>query len=455
MNLPFLFVKRILPLVLSVMVMIASAQNTATKTERLQLAAEIEKSMRTELLDIWYPKSMDSLYGGFITTFTYKFEPTGEQDKMIVTQARHVWSNALASRLYPGIAYYKKCAAQGFSFLKDKMWDKTNGGFYTLVGRKGNVKDSDAKTTYGNAFGIYASAAWYQASGDKNALQLAKDGFAWLEKHVHDPVLKGYYQDLLPDGTPAKRTAAEPSTSTVGYKDQNSSIHLLEAFTELYSVWPDALVRERLLEMLLLIRDVITTKKGDLILFLQPDWTPVSFRDSSEAVILQHRYIDHVSFGHDVETAYLMLEASHILGLKNDTITKKIAKRMIDHALQNGWDKTTGGFYDEGYYFKNKNGISIIKDSKNWWAQAEGLNTLLLMADLFPNDPMHYYEKFKMMWKYIKTYLIDHEYGDWYDEGLDKSPERRTALKGHIWKATYHQLRALSNCVERLRNKNF
>jgi len=455
MNLPFLFVKRILPLVLSVMVMIASAQNTATKTERLQLAAEIEKSMRTELLDIWYPKSMDSLYGGFITTFTYKFEPTGEQDKMIVTQARHVWSNALASRLYPGIAYYKKCAAQGFSFLKDKMWDKTNGGFYSLVDRKGNVKDSDAKTTYGNAFGIYASAAWYQASGDKNALQLAKDGFAWLEKHVHDPVLKGYYQDLLPDGTPAKRTAAEPSTSTVGYKDQNSSIHLLEAFTELYSVWPDALVRERLQEMLLLIRDVITTKKGNLILFLQPDWTPVSFRDSSEAVILQHRYIDHVSFGHDVETAYLMLEASHILGLKNDTITKKIAKRMIDHALQNGWDKTTGGFYDEGYYFKNKNGISIIKDSKNWWAQAEGLNTLLLMADLFPNDPMHYYEKFKMMWKYIKTYLIDHEYGDWYDEGLDKSPERRTALKGHIWKATYHQLRALSNCVERLRNKNF
>ena len=452
MNLPFLFVKRILPLVLSVMVMIASAQNTATKTERLQLAAEIEKSMRTELLDIWYPKSMDSLYGGFITTFTYKFEPTGEQDKMIVTQARHVWSNALASRLYPGIAYYKKCAAQGFSFLKDKMWDKTNGGFYTLVDRKGNVKDSDAKTTYGNAFGIYASAAWYQASGDKNALQLAKDGFAWLEKHVHDPVLKGYYQDLLPDGTPAKRTAAEPSTSTVGYKDQNSSIHLLEAFTELYSVWPDALVRERLQEMLLLIRDVITTKKGNLILFLQPDWTPVSFRDSSEAVILQHRYIDHVSFGHDVETAYLMLEASHILGLKNDTITKKIAKRMIDHALQNGWDKTTGGFYDEGYYFKNKNEISIIKDSKNWWAQAEGLNTLLLMADLFPNDPMHYYEKFKMMWKYIKTYLIDHEYGDWYDEGLDKSPERRTALKGHIWKATYHQLRSLSNCVQKLRN---
>jgi len=432
----------------------ASAQKKSAKnkSERLQLANEIEQSMRTELLDKWYPQSVDSLYGGFITTFTYKFEPTGTQDKMIVTQARHVWSNALASRLYPGVDHYKKSAAEGFAFLKNKMWDKTNGGFYTLVDRNGNVKDSAGKTAYGNAFGLYASAAWYRASGDKNALQLAKDCFAWLEKHAHDPGLKGYYQNLLPDGTPVKRTATDPSTSTVGYKDQNSSIHLLEAFTELYSVWPDALVRQRLQEMLFLVRDVITTKKGSLTLFLYPDWAPVSFRDSSEAVILQHRYIDHVSFGHDVETAYLLLEASHVLGLKNDDVTMKVAKRMVDHALQNGWDKINGGFYDEGYYFKNKKEISIIKDSKNWWAQAEGLNTLLLMADRFPGDSMQYFEKFKMMWHYIKTYLIDHEYGDWYEEGLDKSPEKRTALKGHIWKATYHQLRSLSNCVQRLRS---
>src|SRR5436190_1648835 len=446
----FQFIKKIFTAVLLMTAGVAYAQN---KTERLKLADEIDRSIRTELLNKWYPQSVDSLYGGFLSTFTYNFLPTGPQDKMIVTQARHVWSNALASRLYPNVEHYKKCAAQGFSFLKDKMWDKTNGGFYTLVDRQGNVKDSEGKTAYGNAFGIYASTAWYQTSGDKNALQLAKNCFMWLEKNAHDPILKGYYQNLLPDGTPVKRTVADPSTSTVGYKDQNSSIHLLEAFTELYSIWPDESVRQRLEEMLLLIRDVITTKKGSLTLFLQPDWTPVSFRDSSETAILRHRNIDHVSFGHDVETAYLMLEASHVLGFKNDTTTLRVAKLMMDHALQNGWDKTNGGFYDEGYYFKNKNEITIIKDTKNWWAQAEGLNTLLLMADLFPNDPMQYFEKFKLMWKYIQTYLIDHEYGDWYEEGLDKSPEKRTALKGHIWKATYHQLRSLTNCVQRLRSE--
>ncbi len=426
------------------------AQGQTTK-ERLQIAAEMDKSIHTKLLNKWYPRSIDSLYGGFLSTFTYDFQPTGPQDKMIVTQARHVWSNAVASRLYPGITHYKECAKHGFAFLHNTMWDKGNGGFFTLVDRKGNVKDTTGKMTYGNAFGIYASAAWYRASGDTNALNLAKICFWWLEKNCHDPIYKGYYQDLLPDGTPIKRTAAVPSTSSVGYKDQNTSIHLLEAFTELYDVWPDSLLRERLHEMLLLIRDIITTKKGNLVLFLHPDWTPVSFRDSSEAVILQHRNLDHVSFGHDVETAYLLLEASHALRLKNDTATMIVAKRMVDHALRNGWDNKTGGFYDEAYYFKNKKDISIIKNSKNWWAQAEGLNTLLLMADHFPEDPMRYFEKFKMMWRYIQTYLIDHKHGDWYEEGLDTRPEKKTGLKGHIWKGTYHHLRSLSNCVQRLK----
>ena len=75
------------------------------------------------------------------------------------------------------------------------------------------------------------------------------------------------------------------------------------------------------------------------------------------------------------------------------------------------------------------------------------------MADHFPNDAMHYFEKFKLMWQYIQTYLIDHEYGDWYEDGLDTRPERKTALKGHVWKEAYHHLRSLSNCMQRLRQK--
>jgi mannobiose 2-epimerase len=138
------------------------------------------------------------------------------------------------------------------------------------------------------------------------------------------------------DGTPIKRTASIRTTAETGYKDQNTSIHLMEAFNELYTVWPNALVKARLNEMLYLIRDTILTPKGYLNLFFQPDWTPVSYRDSSLDVMMKHKELNHVSFGHDIETAYLMLEASHTLGIENDTTTLRIGKKMLDHALDNG-----------------------------------------------------------------------------------------------------------------------
>jgi mannobiose 2-epimerase len=369
---------------------------------------------------------------------------------MIVTQARHTWVNSKAALLYPDSVQYREYAAHGFQFLKDVMWDSQNGGFFTLVTREGKVIDS-TKTAYGNSFGIFALSAYYAASRDTAALHLVKEAFQWLEKYSHDPIHKGYFQHLRANGTHIVRDASTDSHAETGYKDQNSSIHLLEAFTELFQIWPDPLVKERLAEMLYLVRDTITSEKGSLVLFFTPDWKPITFRDSTRDVIEKYKNLDHVSFGHDVETAYLMLEASHILGLENDTTTLRIAKMMVDHSLNTGWDHKAGGFYDGGYYFKDAEGMTIIMEGKNWWAQAEGLNALLLMAERFPDDPMDYYGKFEKLWHYVDANLIDHEYGDWYPGGLDKEPFQKTALKGHIWKAAYHQFRAMSNCVTTLR----
>jgi len=415
------------------------------------MADTIEHSLRKETLAIWYPTSYDTVYNGFITTYSYDWKPVGKQDKMIVTQARHTWVNAKASELYPEDVYFKKGAASGFLFLKEKMWDHTYGGFYSWVDRQGNVVDS-TKNAYGNAFGIYALSAYYHASHDTAAMNLVRKAFLWLDKHSHDPVYKGYFQHMDNKGMPLVRKKTMNSRAETGYKDQNSSIHLLEALTELYQVWPDPLVRERLSEMLYLIRDVIVTKKGYLTLFLTPDWKPVSFRDSSRSFIDNHHNLDHVSFGHDVETAYLMVEATEVLGNKHDTTTWRVAKRMVDHALANGWDTTVGGFYDEGYYFKDAPRLTVTKDSKNWWAQAEGLNTLLLLADQYPQDENAYFEKFQRQWNYIDRYLIDHEYGDWFEGGIDKEPFQQKRLKGHAWKACYHHFRSMANAVKRLRN---
>ena len=414
------------------------------------IAAQMRYAAKQGLLDEYYPRNIDTLYGGYLSTFTYDFKPTGAQDKMIVTQARHIWSTAKAAMFFKDTTYIAM-ARHGFYFLRDKMWDSTYGGFYNLVTRDATPK-SIIKEAYGNAFAIYGLSAYYECSHDMAALNLAKTTFLWLEKNSHDSIYKGYYQHLNKDGSYVVRTDDMQNTSDLGYKDQNSSIHLLEAFTELYKIWPDDLVRTRLQEMLELIRDKIVTPKGYLQLFFTYKWEPVSYRDSSEQTIMQHKNLDHVSFGHDVETAYLMQEASEALYGKADTKTLAVGKKMVDHALQNGWDNNLGGFYDEAYYFKNKPGCTIINKSKNWWAQAEGLNTLLIFSELYPNDKLQYLQKFFKQWQYVQTYLIDHEHGDWYEEGLDNEPQRKTALKAHIWKGSYHNFRALMNCINRIDN---
>src|SRR5690606_28978301 len=106
-----------------------------------------------------------------------------------------------------------------------------------------------------------------------------------------DPVYGGYFNYTERDGTPL-REGFEGTPP----KDQNSSIHLLEAFTELYRVWPDPVLRDRLEELLVLIRDTLRVDPGHLTLFASADWTPVSYRDASEAVREANHYFDHVSF---------------------------------------------------------------------------------------------------------------------------------------------------------------
>lgn len=420
----------------------------ADETGHREIAREMEALLKTNLLESWYPISLDTVHGGFLSALTYDFKPMENQEKMVVTQARHLWTNSKAAVRYPENDQYLKNAKQGFEFLKSKMWDKDNGGFYWLVDRAGNVKRHgiEEKTAYGNTFAIYGLVAYYVASKDTSALDLAKKTFYWMDDHAHDSIHGGYYQYMTMEGDVMERPAGTPSTSTLGYKDQNSSIHLLEAFTELYDVWPDELLAERTKEMLYLIRDTIVTEKGFMNLFFLPDWTPVSYQDSSRMEIEKNHHIDHVSFGHDVETAYLMLEAQHVLGIEDER-TVEVAKKMVDHALANGWDNEVGGFYDEGYYFQN-DFLTITYKTKNWWSQAEGLNSLLLMHYKFPNDENVYDQRFLELWDYIKANLIDLEHGGWYEGGIDRQPEMKVNPKGHIWKATYHNYRALENCIE-------
>jgi len=431
---------------------------TLGKTD--SIAFEIQHSFKEHLLKPWYPRALDQEYGGFLSDFTADWKPEGPQNKAIVTQARHLWTISQAGMAFPESTQYVQWARHGFRFLREKMWDNEYGGFFQILNRKGeadfNSEYGDEKRAYGNAFGIFACTAYYQFTKDSLGLDLAKKAFWWLDSHAHDSLHGGYFQNLKRDGTVIPRHdpfAKGFDRETAGFKDYNSSIHLLEAFTALYKIWPDSLLRIRLSEMFYLIRDVMVSPQGSLRLYFLPDWTPISYQDSSESVRLAHLFLDHVTFGHDVETAYLLLEASHTLGIAQDTTTLRIAKKMVDHAIRFGWDRRYGGLYAMGYRSPHSDTVFLVDRPKEWWIQAEALHAFLLMAKLFPEEPK-YFAYFKKQWEYMKRYVIDTQRGGWYWAGLDTHPEFRNQNKGSEWKATYHETRALLNCIRWLRTKN-
>jgi mannobiose 2-epimerase len=89
----------------------------------------------------------------------------------------------------------------------------------------------------------------------------------------------------------------------------------------------------------------------------------------------------------------------------------------------------------------------VYDKRKVWWVQAEGLNTLLLMARLYPDDPRNYRKLVETQWAYIKKNCLDPEHGEWYPDALDAGGNPK-ANKANEWKAGYHAGRTLMNAVD-------
>jgi len=316
------------------------------------------------------------------------------------------------------------------------MRDKEHGGVHFRLGPKGEIEGGleAEKHAYGLSFAIYAGAGAYEATRDPEALALAKDTFLWLDRHAHDDAHRGYHESLSRDGRPfapgAERRLDGIGTLR-GYKSMNSHIHLLEAFTALYRVWPDPGVRRRLEEVLRLVRDTIAVEPGCLNLFFTRDWRPVPAHDS---------------FGHDIETAFLLVEAAAALGIPEDPATWRMARQLVDHALEWGFDHEYGGFYDKGEAFAPAHDMTKI-----WWTQAEGLNALVLMEERYGRETSRYLDALRKEWRFILQKQVDARHGGWYGAVSREGKPPESGDKANSWQEAYHNVRALMTTVRTLR----
>jgi cellobiose epimerase len=412
----------------------------ASRESYAKFAAETERMLREDVLDVWFPRTVDTQHGGFNAVFSREWKSGASQGKFSVFQGRMTWiSSQLVLRRPEMKDRFLPIARHGLQFLQDALWDKQYGGFFWGVDDNAAISPSygDNKEMYGESFGLYGAAAAYQATHDPQALALAKNQFHWMEEHAHDKQNGGYFELLRRDGKPVTADAnGMPPQDTAhggfipGYKSMNTHIHLLESVSQLYEVWKDDLVRTRLLELLAIVRDKICVQPGVMNLYFTNDWRPIP---------------DHDSYGHDVETAYLMLEAEDVLGVAHGPRTEQMAKMLVDHALAFGWDEKLGGFYGEGTSFGKPE-----EKNKDWWVEMEGLNALLIMHETYGSRTDVYFKAFQEQLDFIEKYQRDFEFHGFYGTvGEDGKPI--STDKGQVWKAAYHDGRALLNVSERLR----
>jgi mannobiose 2-epimerase len=406
----------------------------------LALAGELDAYLLKHVLQPRFPACVDRERGGFHANFATDWTRQPDRRRFVVYQARNTWNAAAVALARPALSEeYLAYARHGIAFLRDRMWDRERGGFYTTVRLDGAPDPAEtSKMTYGQAFAVYALAVAHRATGDAAALEAARRGHEWTERNCREQGRPGYVSGVQSDGSPlpVDRDAIAPGGEVPGmgvpalYRDMNTHIHLLEAWTELLREWPDPALRASTLRLFELLRDSFYSEPGTLHLFLDPRGYPVAGPSS---------------FGHDVETAFLLLEAHEALGLPADAKLQRVSRRLVDHALALGWNADTGQLDNEGFALR-----PAFDRSLQWWAQFELVNALSLMHALHGQETPRYRQALDLSWRFTRERLTDHEKAGVF--GGVREDGTTVTTKSSDWMAGYHTTRALLLTSERLRN---
>jgi len=389
---------------------------------------KFEKILQDNIASFWYSKSLDRRNGGYTINFGPDGELKGEGTKMIVSQARTVWLFSRLARAGYKEDQYIEAADHGYQFLKEKMWDSRNGGFYWEVDATGDKKLKPRKHLYGQAFALYAMSEFYLASGRKDVLDFAVGFFNLLEAKSHDKTYGGYVEFFSADWTPLSHGEGSYMGGGPGLKLMNTHLHLLEAMTTFYRASKLSLARERLLELINIQSNAVVRKDiGACTDKYDRDWTPRLEGDYAR-----------VSYGHDIENVWLLMDACDAAGVKNQPFVD-LYRTLFDYSLKYGYDETRGGFYDSGPFNQPAD-----RRNKVWWVQTEAIVSVLYMNRM--TEEPKYLDVFEKTAGFIENNMVDWETGEWH---ATVTPEgEQLGDKASPWKAGYHNGRSMIECLQ-------
>ena len=361
----------------------------------------------------------DEENGGFYGYMDYDLKLDKTAEKGCILNSRILWFFSSAA-LATGRADLRTAADHAYRFMVNHCVDRTNGGVYWSVTYDGKPLDT-TKHTYNQAFAIYALSAYYRLTGNVQALALASELFNVIETHCTDA--GGYLEAFTVDWKPESNEKLSEN-GVLATRTMNTLLHVFEGYSGLYEAAPGEMVRAALLRIL----DIYASKV----------YSPELHR---QLVFFDHEYnslIDLYSYGHDIESSWLIDWGTGLLG--DEDLTKSIGAIDSDFAAN---------VYKTAYTkhsIANECERGKVDTTRVWWVQAEAV--LGFVNEFAKSGEQKYADAAADIYHFICDKMVDHRPGgEWFWQ-TDENGEPSHKPIVEPWKCPYHNGRM---CLELMR----
>jgi mannobiose 2-epimerase len=384
----------------------------------------IESDLRGNILPFWISRVVDAKGQAFFGSLTNDLAVDRAAERGSLLTSRILWTYSAAYLHYRDPAYLAM-ADHAYRDLTVHFHDAQHGGFWWSVAADGGVL-RDRKQVYGQAFAVYALTEYHAATGRREPLDRAIETYRLIERHARSP--HGGYLEAFGRAWEPIEDMRLSAVDLNEPKSQNTHLHIMEAYTRLLIAWPDPGLRVLLAELVgIMLERIVDHKSGHLGLFFAEDWT------------LRN---DRISYGHDIEAAWLLTWAAEVLG--DPVLSARIwllALRIADVTLDEGVD-ADGGVYNQG------SPAGLTDTNKEWWPQAEAVVGFLNAYQLSGRD--RYLSAACRAWDFIEARLIDRRNGEWFRGVTRDGRVLDNELKVSFWKCPYHNGRTGLEAIRRL-----
>lgn len=390
------------------------------------MKTEMQDVLQKNILRFWLDKMVDQEHGGFYGRIDGHEHLHADAEKGAILNARILWAFSAAYRVL-GDKTYLEAASRAKHYIIDHFIDPEYGGVYWSLDCNGKPLDTK-KQFYAIGFAIYGMSEYARATGDAEALKVAIDLYRCIEEHALDHEYNGYIEAMTRDWQPIADMRLSELDANYP-KSQNTHLHIIEPYTNLYRVWKSDELKASLHNLIDIFTDrILNPETHHLDLFFDMDW-------KRGAGALE-------SYGHDIECSWLIHEAALVLG--DAEVLKKVEPivEMVAKASEKGLNADGSMVHeanlDTGY----------VDSDLHWWVQAEAVVGFFNIYQYFGDESA--LQKAQHCWTYIKENLIDDENGEWHWSRRKDGTLNLDDDKAGFWKCPYHNSRMCLEIIERM-----